>query len=151
MEIAIYILLGIIIVVLIALIITNSKKLTNAQSEKAAVQQKYNDLAKELEANKATPSMELKFTKTDTINLQNDKISLDDNDLMQTQKKFTKESKQLVHKNAYEKWSTEDDEKLELFFCEGKSVAELSEIFKRNKGAIRSRINKLELKEKYSL
>lgn len=51
--------------------------------------------------------------------------------------------------NAYMTWSKEEDEKLEILFCEKKSVKELSTIFGRNSGAIRSRINKLELKEKY--
>lgn len=46
-------------------------------------------------------------------------------------------------------WSTEDDNKLELLFCEGKKVKELAQIFERNTGAISSRIKKLELKEKY--
>ena len=54
-----------------------------------------------------------------------------------------------THKKAYEPWTEEADEKLELLFCEGKAVKELSEIFGRNEGAIRSRIKKLELKEKY--
>lgn len=40
---------------------------------------------------------------------------------------YTKAEKQQTHKNAYERWSTEDDEKLELLFCEGKSVKELEE------------------------
>jgi len=64
-------------------------------------------------------------------------------------KTYTKAEKQQAHKNAYERWSTEDDEKLELLFCEGKTVKELSAIFSRNEGAIKSRIKKLELKEKY--
>jgi hypothetical protein len=54
-----------------------------------------------------------------------------------------------THRNAYSKWTSEDDEKLEVLFCEGLSVKELSKEFGRNNGAIRSRINKLELKEKY--
>jgi hypothetical protein len=41
------------------------------------------------------------------------------------------------------------DEKLEMLFCEGETIKELSGIFGRNDGAIRSRIKKLELKEKY--
>jgi hypothetical protein len=53
-------------------------------------------------------------------------------------------------KKAYEPWTEEADEKLELHFCEGKTIKELSEIFGRNEGAIRSRIKKLELKEKYA-
>lgn len=66
-----------------------------------------------------------------------------------SKKTYTKEKKQQAHKNAYERWSTEDDEKLELLFCEGKTVKELSAIFARNEGAIESRIKKLELREKY--
>lgn len=71
-------------------------------------------------------------------------------DKLDEDKAYTKLSKQLEHKNAYEKWTIEDDEKLEVLYCEGKTVSELSELFKRNQGAIRSRILKLELKEKYS-
>lgn len=53
------------------------------------------------------------------------------------------------HQQAYLPWTTEDDNKLELLFCEGKKVKELAEIFGRNIGAINSRIKKLELKDKY--
>jgi len=38
---------------------------------------------------------------------------------------------------------------LELHFCEKKSIAELCSLFGRNRGAIKSRIEKLELKTKY--
>jgi hypothetical protein len=51
--------------------------------------------------------------------------------------------------NAYEKWTKEDDEKLEILFCERKTIKELSEIFQRQPNAIVSRISKLELTEKY--
>lgn len=51
--------------------------------------------------------------------------------------------------NAYQPWSSDDDLRLEKLFCEKKSVKELSEIFSRNRGAIESRIRKLELREKY--
>lgn len=54
-----------------------------------------------------------------------------------------------THPQAYLPWTTEDDNKLELLFCEGKKVKELAEIFERNAGAITSRIKKLELKDKY--
>jgi hypothetical protein len=57
-------------------------------------------------------------------------------------KTYTKAGKQQAHNNAYERWSTEDDEKLELLFCEGKTVKELSAIFARNEGAIKSRIKR---------
>ena len=52
--------------------------------------------------------------------------------------------------NAYMPWTKEDDEQLEQLFCEGKSIGELSEVFQRKKGAIESRIKKLELREKYN-
>ncbi|MEO9512309.1 MAG: hypothetical protein ABJN84_06410 [Flavobacteriaceae bacterium] len=53
------------------------------------------------------------------------------------------------HANAYKKWTIEEDEMLELHFCEKKSITELCSLFGRNKGAIKSRIEKLELKIKY--
>jgi hypothetical protein len=55
------------------------------------------------------------------------------------------------YSNAYEKWDKSDDAKLECLFCEGKTISELAEIFKRQPSAIRSRVNKLELREKYGL
>ncbi len=54
-----------------------------------------------------------------------------------------------TYPNAYEKWTEEDDNKLELLYCEGSSVKELCKIFGRNNGAIRARIKKLELEDKY--
>jgi hypothetical protein len=65
------------------------------------------------------------------------------------QKSYTLDEKRINHPNAYLKWTEQDDEKLEILFCEGKTIRELSEYFGRNNGAIRSRIEKLELKEKY--
>ena len=56
-----------------------------------------------------------------------------------------------THANAYEPWTVEDDSKLEMLFCRGSSIIELSKIFRRQKGAITSRIRKLQLREKYSL
>jgi DNA-directed RNA polymerase specialized sigma24 family protein len=53
------------------------------------------------------------------------------------------------HQQAYMPWTDEDDNKLELLFCEGKKAKELAKIFGRNVGAINSRIKKLELKDKY--
>lgn len=51
--------------------------------------------------------------------------------------------------NYLKPWKPEDDMELERLWCEGKSIAELSDIFQRNSGAIESRIGKLELTEKY--
>lgn len=47
------------------------------------------------------------------------------------------------HKQAYEPWTAATDEKLMQLFRQGETVKELSEIFGRTNGAIRSRINKL--------
>lgn len=49
------------------------------------------------------------------------------------------------YRNAYLPWTTEDDNKLKLFYNQGKTIKELTEIFGRNKGAIYSRIKKLVL------
>lgn len=51
--------------------------------------------------------------------------------------------------NAYKPWSEEEDHLLERLLCEGKEIKELSEHFGRKKGAIESRIEKLELITKY--
>lgn len=44
--------------------------------------------------------------------------------------------------NAYDKWTEFDDELLKQEFAKGMSVSELSKIFRRQPGAIRSRIRK---------
>ena len=48
-----------------------------------------------------------------------------------------------THQHAYKPWTEKADEELIDLFRQGKSVGELSEIFSRTRGAIRSRINKL--------
>jgi len=53
------------------------------------------------------------------------------------------------HPQAYARWSAEDDDRLEALYCEGRKNKELAAIFGRDPGAIRSRIKKLELREKY--
>ena len=65
------------------------------------------------------------------------------------EKSYSVDEIRKTHAQAYQPWTKEDDDKLELYFCEGKQVKELAEIFGRNEGAINSRIKKLELKEKY--
>src|SRR5690606_34706258 len=51
-------------------------------------------------------------------------------------KTYSVEKIRETHQKAYLPWTTEDDNKLELLFCEGKKVKELAEIFGRNTGAI---------------
>lgn len=62
---------------------------------------------------------------------------------------YSVEACRVEHPNAYKPWSQEDDDRLELLFCEGKTTKELSKIFQRRQGAIRSRVKKLELEAKY--
>jgi phosphatidylserine/phosphatidylglycerophosphate/cardiolipin synthase-like enzyme len=52
---------------------------------------------------------------------------------------------------AFEKWTHHDDARLEKLFCEKKSIDEIARQFQRQPSAIRARINKLELYEKYAL
>ncbi len=47
------------------------------------------------------------------------------------------------HTQAYEPWTIEADKKLIYLYRQGKTVKELSVIFGRTQGAIRSRIKKL--------
>ena len=54
-----------------------------------------------------------------------------------------------THKQAYEKWTEELDDELTEKYCTDWSIKDISEHFKRTEGAIRARIKKLELKEKY--
>lgn len=51
--------------------------------------------------------------------------------------------------NAYNQWSADDDAELEHLWCKGATVDELASHFQRKRGAILSRIKKLELEEKY--
>lgn len=55
-----------------------------------------------------------------------------------------------TYPKAYMPWGVDDDKELELLFAEGRTLAELSAVFGRQEGAIRSRIGKLKLKEKES-
>lgn len=47
-----------------------------------------------------------------------------------------------LHRNAYAKWSPEDDRLLLETYRSGASVRELAALFSRNEGAIRSRLKK---------
>lgn len=66
------------------------------------------------------------------------------------EKKYSVEQIRKTHQNAYMSWTEDEDNRLELLFCEGKKSKELAQIFGRKEGAISSRIKKLELREKYS-
>ena len=53
------------------------------------------------------------------------------------------------HGQAYKPWDENEENLLEQLFCKKKTINEISEILGRKKGAIQSRIKKMELKEKY--
>ena len=61
----------------------------------------------------------------------------------------TMEEIQKEHPNAYKPWSKEEDDRLEVLFSEGKKVSEIARELGRMKGAVYSRIKKLELREIY--
>lgn len=62
------------------------------------------------------------------------------------------EQQKRLHTNAYAKWTTEEDEQLNYLYTEeGVSISDLSQIFGRNEGAIRSRIRKLGLDDEISV
>lgn len=61
----------------------------------------------------------------------------------------TVEDIQKEHPNAYKPWSKEEDDRLEVLYCEGKTVKEICADLGRMKGAVYSRIKKLELREIY--
>lgn len=56
------------------------------------------------------------------------------------------ERQKILHENAYARWTEEDDTKLLSLFSKGVSIAELSSLFSRNEGSIRSRLKKLEVR-----
>jgi len=64
-------------------------------------------------------------------------------------KAFTYDEVRQKQKNAYKPWTTELDDELTIMYCEGVNVKDMAKHFCRTKGAIRSRIEKLELEELY--
>lgn len=59
---------------------------------------------------------------------------------------YSLSEKREIYSNAYLSWSENDDEQLKFLYRQGKGIDELCVIFKRNRGAINSRIKKLGLK-----
>lgn len=53
------------------------------------------------------------------------------------------------HKDAYRPWTDELDKELTVMFCEGVNIRDMMKHFGRTRGAISSRIRKLELEELY--
>jgi ATP-dependent exoDNAse (exonuclease V) beta subunit len=66
-----------------------------------------------------------------------------------TEKSYSVDEVRVIHIGAYKPWTTELDNELTVMFCEGVSVKDMAKHFGRTKGAIISRIKKLELEELY--
>lgn len=59
--------------------------------------------------------------------------------------------KRKKHPGAYRRWTNELDLDLTVKYCEGWTIDQLAAYFERTEGAIRSRIQKLELEELYGI
>ena len=68
---------------------------------------------------------------------------------VETKKSYSLEKIRETHKGAYAPWTAEQDEQLTVMFCEGVNIKDISRHFGRTKGAIHSRIKKLELADIY--
>jgi hypothetical protein len=80
------------------------------------------------------------------------KISIAHNQsIRDTGKAYTLEEKRVSHKNAYQRWTEEDDNHLKELFRDGVDFKGLAYIFSRNEGAIRARLFKLGLIDKYTV
>lgn len=75
-----------------------------------------------------------------------DKVKIEEGN---TGKSYTFEQVRKDFKDAYKPWTEELDHELTIMYCEGISMIDLSKHFGRTRGAIRSRIKKLDLKELY--
>jgi len=84
-------------------------------------------------------------------NLENEKISSHNIKLNGSinEKTYSFEQIRKKHKEAYKPWTTEFDDELTVMYCEGINIRDMAKHFGRTKGAIRSRIKKLELEELY--
>jgi superfamily I DNA/RNA helicase len=65
------------------------------------------------------------------------------------EKKYSLNEVRLKHKDAYKPWTAELDDELTVMYCEEVNIRDIAKHFGRTKGAIMSRIQKLELEELY--
>jgi DNA-binding MarR family transcriptional regulator len=66
-----------------------------------------------------------------------------------TEKIYSVDEIRTKHKDAYKPWTPELDNELTTMYCEGVNPKDIAKHFGRTKGAITSRIKKLELEELY--
>lgn len=64
-------------------------------------------------------------------------------------KAYSVDSIREKHKDAYRPWTDDLDKELTVMFCEGVNIRDMMKHFGRTRGAITSRIRKLELEELY--
>lgn len=64
-------------------------------------------------------------------------------------KAYTVDQFRARHKDAYKPWTPELDDELTVMFCEGVNIKDMAKHFGRTRGAIASRIKKLELEDLY--
>ncbi len=76
-------------------------------------------------------------------------VSSKENTKGKEEKAYSLEKIREEHNEAYKPWTTELDDELTVMYCEGVNVRDMALHFNRTKGAIRSRIKKLELEEIY--
>lgn len=65
------------------------------------------------------------------------------------EKAYTVKEVRFQHMDAYKPWTKELDHELTLMYCDGLTIKDMAKHFGRTKGAISSRIRKLELEELY--
>lgn len=70
-------------------------------------------------------------------------------DKTKTEKAYSVEEVRSKHKDGYKPWTPELDNELTVMYCEGVNVKDMAKHFGRTRGAITSRIKKLELEELY--
>lgn len=88
------------------------------------------------------------------INLDEVRKGIPDHDfgeskLNKNEKSYSVDEVRAKHREAYKPWSAELDDELTLMYCEKIELSEMAKYFGRTKGAIISRIKKLELEELY--
>ena len=74
-----------------------------------------------------------------------------DFDRYDIRKTYSIDKKKKNYPNNGKKWTTEEDDKLEVLYCEKTKIIDICNILERSKTAILLRIDKLELREKYDI
>jgi len=80
---------------------------------------------------------------------QHAKSTETNNQESKTEKAYSVDEVRTKHKDAYKPWTPELDTELTTMFCEGVNPKDMAKHFGRTRGAITSRIKKLELEELY--